>query len=320
MSLDLEYLLWLQNFRALTSDVLTPFMEWVSVFSTGFLLFIPAFIYWCIDKRKGLLIFLAWKISMVINSLIKLTCCIYRPWVRDAKIIPAGNAIKTAGGYSFPSGHTMTAAPIYGSVALLIKNKLIKALLILAILLLAFSRNYLGVHTPQDVLVGFILGLLAVYITNKILNYLDKDFNSNSKLEDLFIALLFLSGIATLIYISFKSYPLDYNQDGKLLVDPVKMQIDAWQDAGGIIPLALCWWLDRKFIKFKATGLNLKSVILNLIGMIPLYFILDKTLRNYLVLGCGAYWGRLLNQSALFIYIIIIWPLILKLFKLNKNI
>ena len=313
--MDIEYLLFLQNFRNSIGDAWTPFMQWVSDFGTSFIMFFPVFIYWCIDKRTGLMIFAANKISLMINSLIKLTCCIYRPWVRDARILPAGNAIKTAGGYSFPSCHTMIATPIYGGLAMLSRNKFIKIFWAAAFLITAFSRNYLGVHTPQDVVVGMILGLLSLYAAAKIFEYLD----AHPELEDIFIILCFIAGVLTLVYISYKSYPLDYNAEGKLIVDPVKMQIDSWQDTGGIIALAACWLIEKKFIKFEATGFNLRGVILNLIGMIPLYFILNKTLRGYLVSWQGAYWGRLINQFALFCYVMIIWPLILKFFTGKKN-
>ena len=313
--LDIEYLLFLQNFRNSINDAWTPFMQWVSDFGTTFIMFFPTFIYWCIDKRTGLMIFAANKISLMLNSLVKLTCCVYRPWVRDVRIIPAGDAIKTAGGYSFPSGHTMITTPIYGGLAMLSHNKFIKIFWVFAFLITAFSRNYLGVHTPQDVVVGMILGLLSLYAAAKIFEYLD----AHPERENIFILLCFIAGVLTLVYISYKSYPLDYNAEGKLLVKPTSMQRDAWQDTGGIIALAACWWIERNFIKFKNTGLNLRGVILNLIGMIPLYFILNKTLRGYLIAWQGAFWGRLTNQVALFFYVMIIWPLVLKFLESKKK-
>lgn len=38
----------------------------------------------------------------------------------------------------------------------------------LLILLVAFSRNYLGVHTPQDVAISFILGIVLLFLSPKI--------------------------------------------------------------------------------------------------------------------------------------------------------
>ncbi|MBQ9405028.1 MAG: phosphatase PAP2 family protein, partial [Synergistaceae bacterium] len=130
--MDITYLLWLQDFRNSINDAWTPFMEWVSTFGTRGILFLPAILYWCIDKKKGLFVFYALKISHTINSVVKLTACVYRPWVRDPRVIPAGDSIKTATGYSFPSGHTMMATPIYGALAFCVKNKFVRLILICA--------------------------------------------------------------------------------------------------------------------------------------------------------------------------------------------
>lgn len=56
--MDIEYLLFLQNFRNSINDALTPFMEGISFFAVNYIILLPAFLYWCIDKRKGLFVFL----------------------------------------------------------------------------------------------------------------------------------------------------------------------------------------------------------------------------------------------------------------------
>ncbi|WP_160035811.1 phosphatase PAP2 family protein [Paenibacillus sp. An7] len=80
-------------------------------------------------------------------------------------------------GYSFPSGHAMVAAGFYGPLLLIAiyskKQKkgdpaLLAMIGISAILLLGFSRIYLGVHYPSDVLTGFISGSVWVVCINQI--------------------------------------------------------------------------------------------------------------------------------------------------------
>ena len=46
--MDITYLLFLQEFRNSIHDAWTPFMEWMSLFSITYLLFIPVFIYSCL--------------------------------------------------------------------------------------------------------------------------------------------------------------------------------------------------------------------------------------------------------------------------------
>ena len=65
--------------------------------------------------------------------------------------------------YSFPSGHTMAATALYGFLALLLwrqRRWLYGMLVALLIPLVAFSRVYLGVHYPSDVLGALAVGIL----------------------------------------------------------------------------------------------------------------------------------------------------------------
>ncbi|MBD7970702.1 phosphatase PAP2 family protein [Paenibacillus gallinarum] len=80
-------------------------------------------------------------------------------------------------GYSFPSGHAMVAAGFYGSLLLIavysLKQKkgdpmLLTMIGITVIFLLGFSRIYLGVHYPSDVLTGFTSGGVWVLCINKV--------------------------------------------------------------------------------------------------------------------------------------------------------
>lgn len=80
------------------------------------------------------------------------------------------------GGYSFPSGHSMVSMSFYTTLTyILLKNLKDKKIRIfmwignfVVIGLIGFSRLYLGVHWPTDVIVGFILGFIFFMITKTI--------------------------------------------------------------------------------------------------------------------------------------------------------
>lgn len=77
-------------------------------------------------------------------------------------------------GFSFPSGHAMISLSFYGFLIFIIwhmnlKHKnLLTILLVILIILVGFSRVYLGVHYPSDVLAGFVLSLAYLLIFIKI--------------------------------------------------------------------------------------------------------------------------------------------------------
>ena len=96
--MDIQYLLTLQNFRNGIQDAWTPFMEFVSDFAITYMILLPIFWYWNRDRRQGLYALVSYYFCMLVTPLMKLTACIYRPWIRDSRILPAGDSIKTATG------------------------------------------------------------------------------------------------------------------------------------------------------------------------------------------------------------------------------
>ena len=66
----------------------------------------------------------------------------------------------------------MTAATLYGGMAVCARKMMrwISVLCVILILLTGFSRNYLGVHTPQDVLVGLTEGALMLWGVSAVFN------------------------------------------------------------------------------------------------------------------------------------------------------
>lgn len=310
--MDLEYLLWLQNWREATNNFLTPFMQGCSDLAVGVLFIVPIFIYWCVNKKSGLFLMLCYMISEWINGLAKLIVCAYRPWIRDARIIPPGNAMKSAGGYSFPSGHTMEATPILGGLTVLYHKKsfLIPLVCGLTILTIAFSRNYLGVHTPQDVVCGVIFALASVWLATKIFSYLEK----NSDKENLFLILSVIISALALVYVEFKSYPMDYNAKGKLIVNPVPMTRQAYRDFGMILGFAVSRFIEKRFIKFSPTGFKSRGFIIALIGLVIWYFCFIR-INFYHVMRdtfLGVHWGYCTAGFIMVFYFVCAWPFVIK--------
>lgn len=99
---------------------------------------------------------------------------------------PLAPLLKAVKGLSFPSGHAIMAVSFYGLIIYILFHTVINdelkyfctALLVILILLVGFSRVYLRVHYASDVLAGFIIGLVWLFISLSVLgrieNYINK--------------------------------------------------------------------------------------------------------------------------------------------------
>ncbi len=306
--MDIEYLLFLQEFRNSINNAWTPFMEWISHFATAYLLLVPAFIYWCISKKKGSYVLFSAVTALAVNSLIKLTACVYRPWIRESRIHPVEGSIHEATGYSFPSGHCAGSGSVYGSIAAAFggKNKAVAVISILMALTTAFSRNYLGYHTPQDVLVGLLVATACVYGVNRLLILFEQD----PEKEDRFLIAGAVLSVFSILYITFKPYPMDYSE-GALLVDPVAMMKDGYNDFGMFGAYCLARLIDKRFIRFEASGLCVKGVVMSVLGFIPL-FVIAKVLAHPLTDALGARMGALVKVVLIVFFIMNLWPMVIK--------
>ena len=289
-------------------------MEMISLFCVTYLIIVPAFVYWCIDKKKGLYVLASYNVGVALNAVIKLTACVYRPWIRDSRVLPAGDAIATATGYSFPSGHTSTAVPIYGGLAAISWKKMrwIAVICIICAAVTGFSRNYLGVHTPQDVLVGTAVGTLVLFGMWKLFAYIAE----HPEKENYFLLGGVIFGIAALCYITLKPYPMDY-VDGKLLVDPEKMMKDGYGDVGMMTAFCIARFIENTWIKFKPV-LTKAGIAAGLAGAVLVFF-LNDTIKQPLRALFGLHWGTLLGESVLIMFIVAGWPLVMKFVLKDKT-
>ena len=174
----INYLLFLQNLRTASGGLLNGFFLTITQMAESPIPFLfLAWIYWCKDKRAGQIMSLNTGLSCAVNQAMKAIVRIPRPWLQDERIIPVQEALPAAGGDSFPSGHTVRAGCAYGSYGIELIRKKENAtgiLLLLLIILIGFSRNWLGVHTVEDVLVGIVIFVAGYFLTDKALKWAEK--------------------------------------------------------------------------------------------------------------------------------------------------
>ena len=263
---QIDFLLFLQNLRELSDGAFDQTFALLTRFGETLIPFtIMCLIYWCYSQKAGLFLFSLNGISITLAQIFKTVVCIYRPWVLSENIHPQAEAILRAGGYSFPSGHSTMASSSFGGMAYLVrKNKITSILLILLVLGVCFSRLYLGVHTPQDVMVGFLTGLILILPVAKIIDWCEKDKNRYLY----FLAVFDIFAVIVLFFICFKSYPMDY-MNGELLVSPWSAKytgiIHIGMSLGAINGGALC----RRFFPYEPQKYSIKvKTIIGIVGLV----------------------------------------------------
>lgn len=142
------------------SPALDGIMKFVTFLGTiEFYLILIPFVYWVIDARLGIRILLLLIGTDFLGIAFKQLFHQPRPyWVGDVKQL----GVETS--YGIPSTHASDSLAIWGYLAYRLRLAWFWAVALLLVLMISISRLYLGVHFPQDVLGGWLLGLVAIVL------------------------------------------------------------------------------------------------------------------------------------------------------------
>ena len=129
-----------------------------------YLLVLPA-IYWCWDRELGLRLGVALLLSLGVNEILKVAFHGPRPYWYDARVHLLTSAESSFG---MPSGHAQHSMVAWGTIARYVRTWWGWVLAIALSLLIGFSRVYLGVHFPTDVVVGWLIGVLLLVLLMQV--------------------------------------------------------------------------------------------------------------------------------------------------------
>lgn len=214
------------------------------------------FFYWCWDKQVGLYLGTNIITASVWNPLFKNVVLRRRPYfdcpeVQCLKPVKASADIYdiSAQGYSFPSGHSSSAASLWGSLAKWFKKKWLTVVCGLIILLVGISRFCLGVHYPTDVLAGWALGLGIVFF----IPWLEKKLQN----KKLFYLILLLTALPGLFYCTTKDY---------------------FTSLGMLVGFMAGDLFEQKYVRFESTRCPVR-IVLRLAGGVGIYLGLNALLK-----------------------------------------
>lgn len=241
----------------------TPF--WNGVMSAvtqlgGEVIFIVAavVVFWCVSKWEGYYLMTIAFCGTVLNQFLKLICRVPRPWVRDPNFTIVESARAEATGYSFPSGHTQNAIGLFGGMARWGGRRWVRLGLTGLALVIAFSRMYLGVHTPADVGVSLVLAAALVLGLYPLMRRAQE---KPRYMGYVLAAMLVVSG-AFVVFV--EAYGFSADTDAENLASGIG---NAWKMLGAVAGMTLAWLLDRRYIHFETQAVWWVQVIKVVVGM-----------------------------------------------------
>lgn len=297
-------------------SIRTPFLDKLMGLVTnlgGEAVFIVAAIvvFWCLSKSCGYYMMTVGFAGTIINQFLKLWFRIPRPWVKDPNFTIVESARAEATGYSFPSGHTQNAFAVFGAPARFFKNTALRIIFILLIALTAFSRMYVGVHTPLDVGVSIIVGTILVFVIYPFFRDMDK---SPKKVYIIFSIFIVLAA-AFVAFIELYDFPADI--DAENYASGLK---NAYMILFCAIGLMLTFFIDTKYVHFPTQAVWWAQIIKVVVGLAILLALKSVLKAPLLALFGGHSIAHGVRYFIVILFAGIVWPMTFKFFaKLGKK-
>ncbi len=248
-----------------------------------------------VGKRCGLMIIaVSMWFPMIKNIVLRLRPYMAHPDRIKALILAESDADAmdiVQQGYSFPSGHAAMAVTVYGSVAREVKKRWMWCVAILAPLLIGISRFAVGVHYPTDVLVGWVLGVVAIGFGALLEKKVAKEWMRYT--------ILLVVTVPGIFWCTSRDY---------------------FSALGLLIAMVIVFPYEKKHIDFADTR-NVWAMILRVVGALALYYAMNTVMKlpfDNAYLNSGELGANLIRSAryAIILFVIIgVYPRCFPLFE-----
>ncbi len=211
-----------------------------------------ALVYWSLDKNLGRRMLFALVLSIAIHTALKQLISAPRPY----QVSDLVRVLVTQPGYGIPSGHVSDAIAVWGYVVYTVKRRWLWALLAIYVAVMAWSRMYVGVHYPQDVLAGLVIGVGVLWAFLRIADPLEAAWKRLNLQSQITLVLLHV-----IVMVSFL-----FGSD------------DGMAGAGALMGAGLGYILETHAIKFTVAGSMVQRILRYVIGIaltLALFYGLD---------------------------------------------
>ena len=302
----------LRLLEAARTPVVTAFMAAITYMGDETVFMVIAItMFWCVSKRQGYYVFAVGLGGTVINQWLKLIFRIPRPWVLDPNFTIVESARAAATGYSFPSGHTQNIVGTLGAIAVANKQKWLRVVCCVFIILVPFSRMYLGVHTPLDVGVSFAAAIVLVLALWPCFR---DDERFRKSVKAVLCAMLAFT-LYYVVWVNVTAFPADV--DAENLSHGVK---NGWTLLGCILGLLVSYVVDEKKLHFDEKAPLLGQLCKLVIGLVLLVGVRAGAKPVLNAVTGGADWANAVRYFLMVVFAGCVWPLTFPFFaKVGKK-
>ena len=268
-----------------------------------YMLFIT-FLYWIVDTSLGFRAFMVLLSTDILGMAFKHLLRQPRPyWISDVDHMG-----HTETSYGIPSTHASDSLSVWAYLAYQIKKRWLWITAILIILLISFSRMYLGVHFPHDVLGGWTIGLVVLWLfiryEPKVSNWLKSQSTNNQIGIGFVISMVFiLIGLMIHWIIAPTSDPVSWAQHAT----EARTLTSYFTLSGAFFGAAAGYALMKSRAQFQTAGawvlklgrylVGILGVLIALYGLDPLFGLIagDESVLGYILrfirYGSATFWA-----------------------------
>ena len=293
-------LYWLESIRTPFLDTLMQIFTYLG--DEILFIVIALAVFWCVDKREGYYLLFVGFFGTILNQFLKLLYRIPRPWVRDPEFTAVEAAKPAATGYSFPSGHTQNVTGTLGGIARWHKNTALRIVCVALLLLTAFSRMYLGVHTPLDVGVSLGIAAVLVFVFYPIVR---RAADSKHGMY-LLIGIMLAISLAFVLYANLTRFPVEGEEALENIREGRKNSFSLF---GALLGFLAAYPIERRYIRFEEKAVWWVQILKTVLGLVGLLAIKEGLKLVFSAMGFTWLGTNALRYFAVVFFAAAVWPL-----------
>ena len=212
---------WIIAIQSLGSWLELPMEFFTFLGNENFFFLVLPLIYWSIDAGLGLRVAFILATSNYVNAIVKVLFTAPRPYWVSPQVEP----LSMESTFGIPSGHAQNSMAIWGTIAAGLNRRWAWILAVVLAFLVGFSRLYLGMHFVQDVLLGWLIGLILLFVFLRLWNPVaawlkQKTLGQQVTIAFLVSLLMIVLGVIFILPMNAYVFPAEW-ADNALRVGPV---------------------------------------------------------------------------------------------------